>query len=96
MSRLLPLLACAVAAALAPLLARPVREAPPVAAPQQLEWIRPAALKPGDTIAFIAPAGPADAEKVAQAKERFEKMGFKVKVPPTLTKPKARYLAGSY
>jgi muramoyltetrapeptide carboxypeptidase len=59
------------------------------------EWTRPAALKVGDTIAFVAPAGPADAEKVGKAKVRFEKMGFKVKVPPTLTNRKDRYLAGS-
>lgn len=63
--------------------------------PARAEWTRPAALKLGDTIAFVAPAGPADAEKVGKAKERFEKMGFKVKVPPTLTQRKDRYLAGS-
>ncbi|VTR94506.1 Putative MccF-like protein (Microcin C7 resistance) OS=Singulisphaera acidiphila (strain ATCC BAA-1392 / DSM 18658 / VKM B-2454 / MOB10) GN=Sinac_3561 PE=4 SV=1: Peptidase_S66 [Gemmata massiliana] len=66
-----------------------------VSASEHAEWIRPAALRVGDTIAFVAPAGPADAEKVAKAKERFEKMGFKVKVPPTLTARKDRYLAGS-
>ncbi|AMV27233.1 putative murein peptide carboxypeptidase [Gemmata sp. SH-PL17] len=68
---------------------------PTVSASERAEWIRPAALRVGDTIAFVAPAGPADAEKVAKAKERFEKMGFKVKVPPTLTARKDRYLAGS-
>lgn len=60
-----------------------------------LEWLRPAALRPGDTIAFVAPAGPADPEKVAKAQERFEKMGFKVKVPATLTTRRDRYLAGA-
>jgi muramoyltetrapeptide carboxypeptidase len=59
------------------------------------EWARPPALKAGDTIAFVAPAGPADAEKVGKAKERFERMGFRVAVPPTLTARRDRYLAGS-
>lgn len=85
MTRLAPALA-ALAAAL-PLVPAPARE--------PLEWTRPAGLRPGDTIAFVAPAGPADAAKVGKAKERFEKMGFKVKVPPTLTARKDRYLAGS-
>lgn len=67
----------------------------PGAAPERPEWTYPAALRPGDTIAFVAPAGPADPEKVGKAKERFEQMGFKVKVPPTLTQRKDRYLAGS-
>ncbi|HEX4613666.1 MAG TPA: LD-carboxypeptidase, partial [Urbifossiella sp.] len=61
----------------------------------RLEWVAPPGLRPGDTIAFVAPAGPADPVKVGQAKERFERMGFKVTVPPTLTARKDRYLAGS-
>lgn len=59
------------------------------------DWIRPPALAPGDTVAFVAPAGPANPELVAKAKERFEALGFKVQVPPTLTTRKDRYLAGS-
>jgi muramoyltetrapeptide carboxypeptidase len=91
--RLLPALALVAVAGAATL---PV--APAVPAPERserLEWTYPAALRPGDTIAFVAPAGPADGERVGKAKERFEKMGFKVKVPPTLTSRKDRYLAGS-
>jgi hypothetical protein len=49
-------------------------------APSKVEWTRPPALKAGDTIAFVAPAGPADPDKVRAAKERFERMGFRVRV----------------
>lgn len=65
------------------------------AAPPAPDWVRAPALKPGDVIAFVAPAGPADADKVAKAKARFETMGFKVQVPPTLTTRRDRYLAGT-
>src|ERR687897_75829 len=58
-------------------------------------WTRPPALKTGDTIAFVAPAGSADPDKVRAARERFERMGFRVSVPATLTERKDRYLAGS-
>lgn len=57
-------------------------------------WTRPAALRPGDTIAFVAPAGGADPELVGKAKARFEALGFKVQVPSTLTTRRLRYLAG--
>jgi len=66
---------------------------PPAAS--KLEWIKPAALRKGDTIAFVAPAGPADAEKVAKAKDKFESLGFRVSIPPTLATRRDRYLAGT-
>lgn len=84
---------CAVVAGL--VAAALLAAAPRATRPPAMEWIRPAALKPGDTIAFVAPAGPADPEKVGKAKERFEAMGFKVRVPETLTRRKDRYLAGT-
>lgn len=90
--RLLPALllgVLAVAPSFAPAQPEPTKQPPGGA------WTRPAALRQGDTIAFVAPAGPADPEKVGKAKERFEQMGFKVKVPPTLPTRKDRYLAGS-
>jgi muramoyltetrapeptide carboxypeptidase len=59
------------------------------------DWLVPAALKPGDRIAFVAPAGPADPERVAKAKQRIEKLGFEVSLPPALTARRDRYLAGS-
>lgn len=58
------------------------------------DWIKPPALKPGDTIAFVAPAGPVDAAKVEQCKKRFERLGFLVLLPKNLQR-KDRYLAGS-
>ncbi|MBN9524443.1 LD-carboxypeptidase [bacterium] len=70
-------------------------DTPAPAQPTPAAWTRPAALKPGDTIAFVAPAGPADPERVGKAKEKFEAMGFQVKVPPTLTQRKYLYLAGT-
>jgi muramoyltetrapeptide carboxypeptidase len=59
------------------------------------EWINPAALKKGETIAFVAPAGPADPEKVSKAKARFESMGYQVKIPATLLTRRNFYLAGT-
>jgi muramoyltetrapeptide carboxypeptidase len=67
----------------------------PAAAPKPAAWVRPPALRPGDTIALVAPAGPADAERVAKGKARFEKLGFKVSVPASLPTRSDRYLAGS-
>jgi muramoyltetrapeptide carboxypeptidase len=60
----------------------------------QPDWLRPAALKVGDTIAFVAPAGPVDPERIGKAKARLEDLGFKVKVPETLNR-RDRYLAGT-
>ena len=76
-------------------LALPPSEGSARPAPSKDEWTRPAALQAGDTIAFVAPAGPADPDKVRAAKERFERMGFRVRVPATLTGRRDRYLAGS-
>lgn len=56
--------------------------------------IKPAALQPGDTIALVSPAYPADAERIKQAKERLELLGFKTKEMPNLF-TRWGYLAGS-
>lgn len=69
--------------------------APAARAADRDGWTRPAALKKGDTIAFVAPAGPADPERVAKAKARFESMGYTVKIPATLPTRADRYLAGT-
>ena len=58
-------------------------------------WVMPPALRVGETIAFVAPAGPANAERVAAGAKRCQAMGFKVRVPPTLTARRDRYLAGA-
>ena len=46
--------------------------------------IFPKALAPGDTVMIVAPAKYLDQGRVALAKQRLEKMGFKVKIPAGL------------
>ncbi len=56
--------------------------------------IYPPALGPGDTIAFVAPAGPLDAARMDLARRRLEALGFVVKVPDDLYRTRG-YLAGN-
>ena len=42
--------------------------------------IYPPALRPGDTIAFVAPAGPVDRKRVDRARHRLEDLGYRVLV----------------
>jgi len=56
--------------------------------------IKPAALQPGDTIAFVAPAGRLDRERMELARQRLEEMGFRVRVPDDLYRARG-YLAGT-
>lgn len=56
--------------------------------------VYPAAMKPGDTLRFVAPAGPLQRKRVMLAKERLEKRGFIVQLPENLFR-KNDYLAGS-
>ncbi len=58
-------------------------------------WIRPPALKPGDTIAFVAPAGPAEWAPVREYAELLRKEGYKVRVPEDVADRKTGYLAGA-
>lgn len=53
----------------------------------------PAALKAGDTIAFVAPAGRLDQQRMEHARERLEALGFFVRVPDDLYRTRG-YLAG--
>lgn len=55
--------------------------------------IYPKALRPGDTIMFIAPAGQLNEKRVALAVKRLRGMGFKVIVPKDLFR-KYGFLAG--
>ncbi len=55
--------------------------------------LRPPALRPGDTIAFVAPAGPLDRKRMELARKRLEAMGFVVRVPDDLYRTRG-YLAG--
>ncbi len=45
------------------------------------DWIRPSALKPGDTIAFVAPSGPAEMPPLRRYAEMLEGAGYKVLIP---------------
>ena len=59
------------------------------------DWIRPAALKPGDTIAFVAPAGPAELRPMQEYAAQLEKGGYRVIIPPGIEDRKNGYLAGT-
>ncbi len=56
--------------------------------------VRPQGLQPGDTIAFVAPAGKLDRQRMNRAKARLIRLGFKVKEPDDLYAQRG-YLAGS-
>src|SRR4051812_18705617 len=59
-----------------------------------LRPIFPKALVPGDTVMIAAPAKYLDKERVALAKTRLEKMGFKVRIPAGLFRKKG-FLGGT-
>lgn len=54
----------------------------------------PAPLAPGDTILFVAPAGPLDRERMLRARERLEARGYRVAMRDDLFAEEG-YLAGS-
>lgn len=58
------------------------------------EWLTAPALRAGDTIGFVAPAGPPNKERVEKCANILEKMGFKVVLPKNLLRADG-YLAGS-
>jgi muramoyltetrapeptide carboxypeptidase len=58
------------------------------------EWLKPAALKPGDTIALVAPAGPIEIAHVKEYAQTLEKAGYHVLIPDGIER-KAGYLAGA-
>jgi muramoyltetrapeptide carboxypeptidase len=55
--------------------------------------IKPKSIKPGSTVAFIAPAGPINEEKLKSAQIKLETMGFHVKFTDRILNQKG-YLAG--
>ncbi|HOB75112.1 MAG TPA: LD-carboxypeptidase [Phycisphaerae bacterium] len=61
---------------------------------QSLSPIYPAALRPGDTIAVVAPAGSLEPYRIELARKRLIRMGFRVRLPRDLYR-KRGYLAGS-
>jgi muramoyltetrapeptide carboxypeptidase len=60
---------------------------------QDLPPIRPPALRPGDTVAVVAPAGPVDRYRVTLARKRLKALGLNLRVPPGLYRRRG-YLAG--
>jgi muramoyltetrapeptide carboxypeptidase len=71
--------------------------APPVASQERRpsdDWLRPPALKPGDTIAFVAPAAPVEMAPLREYAKQLEKAGYKVLIPKGIGR-KAGYLAGT-
>lgn len=75
-----------------------VLAATPASAQEQaapVDWIRPPALKPGDTIAFVAPAGPAEWPPIRKYAKVLRKAGYKVRIPKDVADRETGYLAGS-
>ncbi|MEM7559587.1 MAG: LD-carboxypeptidase, partial [Planctomycetota bacterium] len=63
--------------------------------PDARDWLAPPALRAGDRVIFVAPAGPVDAGKVEKARKVFEAHGLEVIVPKSLVSRRKGYLAGS-
>ena len=62
-------------------------------APMSKPLIKPKALKKGDTIGLICPAGPVSDERIEKAVTNIEKLGYKVKYSEAI-KGRYGYLAG--
>jgi muramoyltetrapeptide carboxypeptidase len=62
--------------------------------PSTDEWLKPAALTPGDTIALVAPAGPVEMAQLKAYAQALEKAGYHVRIPEGIER-KAGYLAGT-
>lgn len=60
----------------------------------EMPWLAAPALKPGDTVAIVAPAGPVDLAAIRQYVQALEKAGYKV-IMPKKREPKFGYLAGT-
>ena len=58
-------------------------------------WVRPRALRPGDTIALVAPAAPAEAGPVQAYAAELRKAGYTVLVPDGLIGRRSGYLGGT-
>ena len=64
----------------------------PAAEPREAIW--PPRLKPGDTVMFVAPAGPPNRDEVMRAKSRIEERGYRVKMRDDIFAVEG-YLAGT-
>jgi muramoyltetrapeptide carboxypeptidase len=66
-----------------------------VAAEDGPAWRKPPALRPGDTIAFVAPAGPVRSDApLRDYAARLEKAGYRVVIPERISR-RSGFLAGS-
>lgn len=65
------------------------------AEPKDLEWLVPPALKPGDTIAYAAPAASAEMPTLRTYADQLEKAGYKVLIPKGIENRKQGYLGGT-
>lgn len=61
----------------------------------QVDWQKPRALRPGDTIAFAAPAGAAEEAPVKAFAAALEREGFKVRIPEGMLGRRDRHLGGT-
>ncbi len=59
------------------------------------DWIRPRALRPGETIAFVAPSGPAEANSIRAYAAQLEAAGYKVVIPEGIAGRRRHYLGGT-
>jgi muramoyltetrapeptide carboxypeptidase len=73
---------------------RPSRSARAEGISADLPWKKARALRAGDSIMFVAPAGPADRDRVETCRKRLEAAGYRVIIPSNLFR-RDRYLAGT-
>lgn len=59
-----------------------------------MSWIRPRALRPGDTLGIAAPSGAFDPERLTRGVAELESLGFRVRVPDGIHE-RERFAAGS-
>lgn len=64
------------------------------ASAEELPIVKPRALRPGDTVCFVAPAGPLDEKRMDLARKRLEERGFNLTQAKDLYRERD-YLAGS-
>jgi muramoyltetrapeptide carboxypeptidase len=57
-------------------------------------WIKPKALRPGDTVAIVAPSSPVDVNQIRAYAQRLQESGYQVLIPEDIGR-KSGYLAGN-
>jgi muramoyltetrapeptide carboxypeptidase len=63
--------------------------------PETDDWVRPSAIKSKDTIAFVAPAAPAELPPIQTYADQLEKAGYRVIIPKGIELRKSGYLGGT-